>query len=189
MCSPTAATGIGLQAVSSIFATKAARDQAVRDQNANNKLVNETRLSATENTRRALQDLDARQLEEMLAAANQQDQNTRAGNVSKSTAIVAAGEAGVTGNSVDELLNDVVNQTGRNRMATNTNSDITQAQLVRNREATVAGGLSEFNSVQPKKFNKPSYLAGILGIAPAAIGAVDSYQDQQARLKTPAATP
>lgn len=189
MCSPTALTGLGIQGASSIFATRSARIEAEKAQNANNKAVTESRAAAAESTRRALQDLDARELEDMLAAAQQQDQNTRAGNVLKSTATVAAGEAGVAGQSIDELLNDVNSLTGRNRTTIKANVEMTEAQNERSRDQILATGLSEYNSIQPKKFNKPSYLGAILGIATQGVQAYDSYADSQQRLKTPASTP
>ena len=190
MCAPALVLApmlgsLAIKGVSALAATHSARGEAERAQEANTKQVNDTRATANASTRQALQDLDSRQLEEMLAAANQQDQNTRQGNVSKSTAIVAAGEAGVTGNSVDELLNDVTAQTGRNRLSIGTNSNITQAQLVRDREQVVATGQSQYNSVQPVKINKPSYLGAALGIAGDAVGVVDSLQARSHALKIP----
>lgn len=187
MCAPAIVlapmiAGLAIQGVSSIASTASARGQAGRAQDANNKLVNDTRASATENTRQALQDLDARQLEEMLAAAQQQEQNTRTGNTNRSTAIVAAGESGVTGNSVDELLNDVQAQTTRNRGTIQTNSNITQAQLMRDRDQAIASGKSQYNSVQPQKINKPSYLSSILGIAGGALNTVDALQSRSAKI-------
>lgn len=182
MCAPFAVAaplvGLGIKGVSSLFATHSARGQADRAQEANNKLVNDTRTAAVANTNRALQDLDARELEDMLAAAQQGDQVTRQANRDKSTAIVAAGESGVTGQSVDELLNDVQAQASRNRLTIKTNSDITQAQLQRSRDQVIAQGQSEYNSVQPQKINKPSYLSAALGISQDVIGTVDYLQNR-----------
>lgn len=167
-----------VKGISSIAATHSARGQADRAQDANNKLINDTRGAAVNNTNRALQDLDARELQEMLAAAQETDQITRASNKDRSTAIVAAGEAGVTGQSVDELLNDVTAQAAKNRLAVKTNSDITQAQLQRSRDQVIAQGQSEYNSVQPQKINKPSYLTPLLGIAGSALGVADAIQSR-----------
>lgn len=194
MCAPLAVAipmiaGLAAQGGSAIAATASARGQATRAQDANNKAVTDTRAVATANTNRALQDLDARELEDMLAAAHDQDQNTRAGNVVHSTATVAAGEAGVAGNSVDELLNDVNAMTSRNRTTINANSNMTQAQLIRNRDQVVAQGQSEYNSVQPQKINKPSYLGSILGIAGQAVGDVDKIETRNQNLKIPSSNP
>jgi hypothetical protein len=184
---------LGIKAVGSIVGTHSARSQADREQQANTKQVNDVRTAAIDSTNRSLQDLDARELQDMMAAAQEADQVTRASQKTQSTAIVAAGESGLVGQSVDELLNDVKAQASRNRTTISTNLNITEAQLQRNRDAVVAQGQNQYNSVQPVKINKPSYLASVLGIAGSVVGVTDYAQSRNPQtgnnLSIPASAP
>ncbi len=192
MCAPAAVLipliGLGVQGGAAVASTASARGAAGRSQSEQARFNDAVHASATENTRQALQDLDARAVEDMLATAQQQDQNTRQGNSIKSTAIVAAGEAGVAGNSVDELLNDVQAQTTRNKQAISTNENITQAQLQRDREQAIAQGKSQYNSTQNTVINKPSALSPALQIAGATLNTVDYLQSRQAKINAPGLT-
>ncbi len=167
---------LGIKAAGSIVGTHSARAQADRAKEANTQAVNANRTASVENTQRALQDLDARELQDMLEAAQQTDQITRQAQKLGSTAAVAAGESGVAGRSVDELLNDVNAQAARNRTTVKTNLSMAEAQLQRDREQTLANGQSQYNAVQPVKINKPSYLASVLGIAGGAVDVADYVQ-------------
>ncbi len=193
MCAPAAVLvpliGMGLQGASSIVNHKAQAHQAALDQAENDRLIAQTHAEASESTRRALQDLDSRELEDMLAAANANGDVNRQTNQLKSTAIVAAGEAGVTGQSIDELLNDVQAQEGRVISRNNQNLSLEQAQLQRQREAAVAAGNSQYNSVQKKTYNQPSPLVPILQIAGAGLSAADDIGRYSHSLKVPIGTP
>ncbi len=170
---------LGIKAVGGILGTKSARAQADRAQAANTNAVNQNRTASVENTQRALQDLDARELQDMLEAAQATDQITRQSQKLTSTATVSAGESGVTGQSVDELLNDVNAMAARNRTTVQTNLAMSQAQLQRNRDQTLANGQAQYNSVAPVKINKPNYLASVLGIASSAIDVADYAQTRK----------
>ncbi len=190
MCAPAAVLipliGLGVQGGAAVASNASARGAAGRSQAEQDRFNAAVHASATENTRMALQDLDARSVEEMLSAAQQQDVNTRQGNSIRSTSIVAAGEAGVTGNSVDELLNDVQAQTSRNKQTITANENITQAQIQRDREQAIAQGKSQYDSAQKTQINKPSPLSPILQIAGATLNTVDYLQGRTAGLdKTP----
>ncbi len=178
---------LGIKAVGGILGTKSARAQADRAQAANTNAVNQNRTASVENTQRALQDLDAREIQDMMEAAQQTDQITKQSQKLTSTASVAAGESGVAGRSVDELLNDVNAMAARNRTTVKTNLSMSQAQLQRNREQTLANGQAQYNSVAPVKINKPNYLASVLGIASSAIDVADYAQTRnpaQTRIAT-----
>ncbi len=181
MCAPAIVlapmvASLGIKAVGSIVGTHSARSQAQRAQDANNQAVASNRTASVENTQRALQDLDARELQDMLEAAQQTDQITRQAQKLSSTAAVSAGESGVAGRSVDELLEDVNAMAARNRTTVQTNLAMSQAQLQRNREQTLANGQAQYNSVAPVKINKPNYLASVLGIASSAVDVADYAQ-------------
>lgn len=192
MCAPAAVLipliGLGVQGGATAVGFAQQHGQAKAEQAAQARFVAATHAEATESTRRALQDLDARSLEEMLSVANSNENISRQGEQIRSTAVVAAGESGVTGQSVDELLNDVKAQTGRAQGINRSNFNITQAQIQRQREQVIAGGKAQYNSVQPTRINTPSVIAPLAQIASASLSAVDSIANYRQSLKIPIKT-
>lgn len=107
-------------------------------------------------------------------------QNQKQAIQARSRAKTAAGEAGVSGLSVDALLGDFERQEAEFKDAVRENLDNRNQQ--RQQEAISAGTRlqSRQNSVQP--VNRPSVLGTGLQIAGNAVGAFSDYQ----RFSTPA---
>jgi hypothetical protein len=143
----------------------------------------ENRESAVASTLLAFRDLGNREIEEMISASQiQQDADLefRAGS---STAAVAAGEAGISGNSVDALLRDFAMQQGRRKTRLGRSLGFTRDQIARNREAALASGknqVASFRPYQPVNVNRPSLLTPILGIGTSVLGGLDAHKSRQA---------
>jgi hypothetical protein len=143
----------------------------------------ENRESAVAGTLLAFRDLGNREIEEMISASQiQQDADLefRAGS---STAAVAAGEAGISGNSVDALLRDFAMQQGRRKTRLGRSLGFTRDQIARNREAALASGknqVASFRPYQPVNVNRPSLLTPILGIGTSVLGGLDAHKSRQA---------
>jgi hypothetical protein len=108
------------------------------------------------------------------------DLEFRAGS---STAAVAAGEAGISGNSVDALLRDFAMQQGRRKTRLGRSLGFTRDQIARNREAALASGknqVASFRPYQPVNVNRPSLLTPILGIGTSVLGGLDAHKSRQA---------
>lgn len=189
MCAPSEIVGpligAGMQGAGSLFSYFSQKKQAQIDQANADRQLAATRSEATASTRMALQDLDARNVEEMLATANANENLSREGEHLRSTAVVAAGESGVTGQSIDELLNDVKSQTGRAIGTNKANLNISEAQNARQRDQVIATGKSQYNSVQPVDIKKPSLVGALLGVAGAGLQASDSISSYKQSLKIP----
>lgn len=84
------------------------------------------------------------------------------------SAEVAAGEGGVSGNSVGHVLRDIYAQAGRNEVAANTNLAMQREYLQKEKIAAQNGAQSQINAVQ--KGTKPSWI-------PYAIGAGANLMD------------
>jgi hypothetical protein len=102
-----------------------------------------------------------RQLQEHDAAAQQVQQSKLEAMKARSTARTAAGEAGVTGLSVEALLQDLSAQEGRYEASVAQNYQMNQQYLRGEMEATQDQGIARINSVPYP--TKPSFGAALIG--------------------------
>jgi hypothetical protein len=86
--------------------------------------------------------------------------------LARSTAIASAGEAGVSGNSVDMLIRDYNTQESRYRGALEQQARMTRAQSLQRQRGYRAEAQSRINSVQ-----QPNVLASALNIGGKAVSA------------------
>lgn len=124
---------------------------------------------------RQINDVNLRAIQEHEAAAQQMDMAQRQTTTALSSARLSAGEAGVTGASVDALLNTVGADGARAAQDISLNETNTLQQLDRQKAGISAEADSRVNSVQP---NNPLALA--LKIAGAGIGLGTQLQSRQA---------
>ncbi|NPU64597.1 hypothetical protein HL667_06270 [Bradyrhizobium sp. 83012] len=89
------------------------------------------------------------------AASQQVDETHRAALQARSTARVAAGEAGVTGLSVDALINDYYGREGRRVDSIDQNYEMDRDYMRANMESTRAQAEQRINSV--KQAAEPSF--------------------------------
>ena len=115
-----------------------------------------------------------RQVQET-AAASQEKQNLQMeGMQARSTALTAAGEAGVTGLSVDALIADYYGQEGRYERTLDNNHQMQADYLQGETEAVRAQTEGRINSVDQGQ--KPSFAGAAIRILGGGLDAYSGYQ-------------
>lgn len=153
-----------------------------RAQNAYNRQVEQNQLTARN------QNLAGLELERTTAAEDAREQvnrNTMALRKAQATARVSAGEAGVSGLSVDALLRDLSGQAGYDN-ATATENYLRQDRSINfRRENAQNAAVSAVNSVRQPQIQSPDYLGAALRIGQSGLNVYADYKDRQDRLKNP----
>lgn len=170
MCDPITLTTLAISVASSAagFVSEmqgAAAQTQYAEQNKVNARV------AYEDTTRAINEQQSQALE--AAAADKFDTALEARSA-RATNAVAAGESGISGNTVDGLMRDIYAQQGRYEDRINENTDWSIAQLQQQKRGAGAQMVDRTNAVQPGQ--KPSFLNLGLKIAAAGIDSYGSYQ-------------
>lgn len=107
-------------------------------------------------------------------AASQEKQNATVDALkARATAKTAAGEAGVSGLSVDALVQDFYAQEGRYSNSIDNNFQMTSDYLRSEMESTQAQGQSRINSV--RRATPPSFLGAAIRIGATALDAFGTY--------------
>lgn len=118
--------------------------------------------------------LSLRQMQEG-DAASQKTQMENIQVAQKSASVeAAAASGGVSGISVDSLVNDVSHQGDLNKTAIQRNFEATVSQLQTQKDATNDTAKSRINSMQPGTPPNPLSLA--VGLAGDALGSYNSYE-------------
>jgi hypothetical protein len=153
-----------------------AQNQAIRDQQAyQQKLIElENQRSMTEANA-----IRTRQLQEQQAMARERQKVSQAGASQRSTAIVSAGEAGVSGLSVDALLADFKMQELNYQESISSeqkNRDAYYMQQLEQNRVQSAFTMAELNRpITSQPIARPSGLAFGIGIAGQAVGSYKDY--------------
>lgn len=145
--------------------------QAAKAQEAANRQATALALQNQQLQIRALQNQED---EDRAATQNEVLSNSRAADAARATSMVAAGEAGVSGLSVDALLGDLVMQETNNRNNLLTSQDYRQRQRQLDREGVGITTRSQIN--QLPTVQKPSILGSALQ---AGIDGVGAYRQSQ----------
>lgn len=118
--------------------------QAAKQQNA---MVRENQRNANLNAAREYTDIQTRQIQEEDAAAVQKQDVAREARAARATTMAAAGEAGVSGLSVDALLADIYGKeaTAKDRISQNTG--FTTQNLTRELDGVKAKAQDRINSM------------------------------------------
>ncbi len=124
-------------------------------------------------------DLNTRAIQEQEAAANKKFENNLDRRAAQATAMVAAGESGVSGLSVDALFNDLGSRTARANANIDSNTDYTLQQLESEKRGQTYQTVDRINSV--KRGQQPSLIDAGLRIAAAGVSSYDSYSRRQLR--------
>jgi hypothetical protein len=111
--------------------------------------------------------------QEAQAASEAVVERNRQAMMQAATANVAAGEAGVTGISVDRIMGNILGMAGRDNATTMQNLRWTQQQLARENVAHRATAINRINSVTPGI--KPNALATAFQIGAAGLNAYTGY--------------
>lgn len=157
---PMTAFSIAKGAASFIQDSRDAADQQARYNANRQRAVNARDLK--------IQTLNARLIQENEALAAQKFQLSLAALKQRERLLVAAGEAGVAGNSVDALYNDFVAQEERGKTTISQNVDAIEKQAELQRRGADAEAESRINAV--RQGQQPSFLAAAASTAGSAVG-------------------
>lgn len=135
-----------------------------------NKMAKQNAQNATEAAILDFEQLGLRRMEEEAAAATQLDESRREALRVRSAAAVSAGEAGVSGNSVNQLLGAISAAQGRNANTIASNLRSRTAQLNVEGQAISTGAQGRINSVP-----KGSLGSMLLNIGSDAVGHVSQF--------------
>lgn len=172
MCEPLTIMTAALSAASTVTGFIGAQQQA----KAQNQMVRENQKAANANLVREYADVQTRQIQEEDAAAVQKQDLSREARAARATTMAAAGEAGVSGLSVDALLADVYGKeaTAKDRILQNTG--FTTHNLTREMDGLKAKAKDRINSMPwatgPRPFAAALKIGGI---------GLDSYSSYQKR--------
>jgi len=175
-----AGTGVSLYAQSE--QSDAESDYQKRLAQARNQEIEENYKLAVASATTQNKALQQRAVEEGEAATEEKMRNAREAAKAVATARVAAGEGGVSGNSVNALLNDFMAQEARYRHSVNTNLEYARDSInyeLESNEIVAKGRAASIKPFAPSPVQQPSYLAGALKIAGAGLDAYAGYKKAQ----------
>jgi hypothetical protein len=122
--------------------------------------------------------LQAREQQERDAAAQKLQLGAVEGARARSQALTAAGEAGVSGLSVNALLNDFMSQESRQREAIKSNLAGSTDQLRSEMEGVQAQAAGRIASISPyvkQPVESPNYFGGAMRVGGSALDAYTKY--------------
>lgn len=170
MCDPismmTAAFGIAQTGMEFIGAKQQAKQQ--------NAMVRENQKAANANLVREYADVQTRQIQEEDAAAVQKQDLSREARAARATTMAAAGEAGVSGLSVDALLADVYGKEATAKDRISQNNGFTTQNLTREMDGLKANAQDRINSMPWS--SGPSPFAAALKIGGIGLDRYSSYR-------------
>lgn len=179
MCGP-AAIPIAMLAITAVSSAASIQSQqsAQKSQDAYNQQQADNTMTAY---RHNLANVEVQRTQARDDAVSQEQQNNKAGRSAVATATTAAGEAGVSGLSVDALLRDLAGQAGYDNTNVEENYLRQNTALNAQRENVYNNTVSQFSSLKPSQ--SPDYLSAGLRIGSAAAGAygqtkVNQYYEQ-----------
>jgi hypothetical protein len=170
------AIGLGLSAGSSIAGVFGQQSAANADANYQNKLYGQTAQLAIGNYLQQTNALQIRSNQQTDAAGDQAVQNELAGTAARATASTAAGESGVTGNSVATLLNDFSAHEAYNNANLHRQLYWEQQQGYQDMLSARAQAAGNIASATPRPVAPTNWLGAGLQIAGAGLGAFDQFQ-------------
>lgn len=171
----------GLQ-VAQTVAGYAGEKQAAEDQQKyQNKVYSQTAAIAKENYFRQIDATQLRLQQDTAQASDTAMQNAAAGNQARGNATAAAGEAGVQGNSVQELLDNFSRVEAMNNHALYTNMLWEQQQAHQELLSAQSQAKGEIAQAAPAKVHQPSMLGAALQIGTTALSTYDAYNYRRQR--------
>lgn len=169
MCDPITMAATVLGAAQTAIGYAGER-KAAATQNA---MVRENQKAANANLVREYADVQTRQIQEEDAAAVQKQDISREARAARATTMAAAGEAGVSGLSVDALLADVYGKEATAKDRISQNSGFTTANLTREMDGLKAKAQDRINSMPWA--TGPSPFAAALKIGGVGLDSYNRY--------------
>ncbi|QXV74664.1 putative internal virion protein [Rhizobium phage RHEph21] len=168
MCDPLSMIGFAIGAAQQVVSYQAEKTAAEQQ----NQLYRENAARANQNARDQMFQTQQRMLQEQEKGADEKADTIREAREAKATATVAAGEAGVSGLSVDALLAEFDGRAATRNDRTDQNTEWTLNQLNNEMKGIRSNAEDRINSVQraaaPSFFNTGLKIAGV---------GLDSYND------------
>jgi hypothetical protein len=158
-------------------------------QDARDKEIQDAYALSIESMHQQQKALQERERQEGEATVTEEERNARAAAEARATARTAAGEAGVSGLSLDALLGDFTRQESSYRYGVRRNLSISTDQLTAEMEgvrATAQGRAASIPRLNLEPVNGPSYLGAALRIGGDALGAYSKYNASKPSNPTPA---
>ena len=143
----------------------------------------QNRIAATQARDLKIQSLNQRLIQESEASADEKQKLAIQALQASERAKVAAGEAGVSGSTVDMLINDYEAQKLRGVQTINTNIDNIEKQIELEKLGASSEAESRINSI--RQGQQPSFLAAAVGTAVDAAGTYSSYEVKTTGKYTP----
>lgn len=173
MCEPNMIMA-GLSAASKGIEFMEASQQADQDQ----ARYDQNRIAAAQARDLKIQSLNQRAIQESEAAGEAKQQQAIEALQMRERAVVAAGEAGVTGSSVDNLLNEYTAQRLRGVTTINRNLENIEKQITLQKMGASAEAENRINSMP--QGTQPSFLAAALGAGASGYAAYQQYSVEPA---------
>ena len=177
-CEPTTLTvlGLALTATTGALAVTQQRQQAKAQTEFQEKV-------AIANNKNA--ELTAGQLREQQSQTNESINREKlkasiAGRGARATAITAAAEGGVSGNSVDALLSDFKLQESTYKESLTRQQQFNNAGVDSNIESVMAGNAAQ-NTAQNQAVAQPDYLGAALRVGAGSLGYIRDYKRDYTR--------
>jgi hypothetical protein len=178
MCDPIAIAGFAISAASSVAGYMGQVQQAEQQ----NQLYRENAQRANENAKQQYYDTQQRMFQEQAAAAADKADVARDGRDARATAVVAAGESGVSGLSVDGLLAEFYGREATYNDRIDQQTEWTMDQYNREMRGVKANAEDRIASVQ--RAAKPTFFDAGLRILGGGLDAYSGYKDRQSQKST-----
>ncbi|SDM28822.1 hypothetical protein [Ensifer sp. YR511] len=173
MCDPFSVIGMGLSIATQGIAYRADAEAASQT----NQLYRENAKRANENARQQMFDTQQRMIQEQEAGAAEKIDTMREAREARATAEAAAGEANVSGLSVEALMREFSGREASFNDRVDQNTDWSMRQLNNEMKGIRANAEDRINSVQ--RAAKPSFFDAGLRIAGAGLSSYSDYKDRQ----------
>ena len=178
MCPPVvvAVAGLAISAASAAMSYVQGQNAAKAQSQAYQQQYQQNTQSAQKAAVQQYAAVDQRMLQEQAAADVEKDQSALEARKAAATTRVAAGEAGISGLSVDALLSDIYGQSAKYNDQVDQNTEWTAQQLQREKEGVKAQTVDRINSVQKPTIQRPNFIDLGLRIGGAAVNSYSSYK-------------
>lgn len=173
MCNPTLIVAGVMTAASSVQQYQTASAQADYQE----KKYEQNKKAANEALAQKYGDIGARQQQEKQAAAERRQDLSREEAAKRATTRVAAGEAGISGNSVGRALGDISGAASRDRSTVDANLDWTLGELQRSKQSARAQTKGQIGSMS--RGQQPSKVALGVNLANTAASSYMQYDQMK----------
>ncbi|WGI26596.1 hypothetical protein QEN58_05930 [Halomonas alkaliantarctica] len=173
MCDPMSIAVTAMTVVSTgaqMYGQQQQYEAAAQRAEAQNKMYAQNRQNTYKALGREYGDINTRQSQEQQLATEEKEQRTRESRSQMARSRVAAGEAGISGNTVHLGLRDIGGAAARDRSTIDRNLNWTLGQLQRQKQSRQTAAVNRINSVS--KGQPPSRGAALAGMASTAASGV-----------------